>query len=111
MLLSIASLFLNWPRSLNGALIAPAMVVNLQSAGAAIPEVRWPVTFGAIVAGLVLAFRHAPSSRVPLAFVQVLCGLVCFMIALLHFAIMPGPLLELLGGALILFGAVDRLAR
>jgi hypothetical protein len=111
MLLCIISLFLAWPVPFDGKLLTPAIVINLTRTGAAIPEVRWPVTAGAILAGLLLAFVPSPSSRVPLAFVQALCGLICFIIALMHFRMLPGPLLDLLGGALLTFGAVDRLGQ
>ena len=109
MLLCIFSLFLAWPVPYNGKLVAPAIVINLTRTGAAIEEVRWPVTVGAILCGLLLAFTPSPSSRVPLAFVHALGGLLCFMIALLHFGMQPGPIVELLGGALLTFGAVDRI--
>ena len=108
MLLCIASLFLVWPVATAGKLLAPAMVVNLTRAGAP-DEVRWPVIAGALVAGSLLAFAPPTGSRVPLAFVQALCGLVCFITSLTHFALLPGPLVELLGGGLLTFGAVDRI--
>lgn len=111
MVLSIASLFLIWPVSLGGAVAALALATNPTRMGALIPEVRWPVTGGAILAGLLLALSPSPGSRVPLAFVQALCGIVCFIVAMLHFGMLPGPLVELLGGALLTFGAVDRLNR
>jgi hypothetical protein len=85
------------------------MVINLTRTGAAIPEVRWPVTAGAILSGLLLAAAPSKTSRVPLAFVQALSGLICFIIALMHFGMLPGPLFDLLGGGLLTFGAVDRL--
>ena len=85
------------------------MIVNLTRSGAGIPEVRWPVTAGAILSGLLLAFAPGGPARVPLAFVQALSGLVCFIIALMHFGIMPGPLVDLVGGGLLTFGAIDRL--
>jgi hypothetical protein len=111
MLLCILSLFLQWPVPISGKIIPAAMVISLTRTGAAMPEVRWPVTAGAILSGLLLAFVQSPSSRVPLAFVQALCGLVCFIIALMHFGILPGPVIELIGGAMLTFGAVDRLGQ
>ena len=115
MILCILSLFLAWPVPFGGMLVAPAIVMDLTRTGAAIPEVRWPVTGGAILAGLLLALSPALGSGTlwvtPLAFVQALCGLVCFIIALMHFGMLPGPLVELLGGALLTFGAVDRLGQ
>jgi hypothetical protein len=111
MILCISSLFLAWPVPIAGKLITPAIVINLTRTGAAIPEVRWPVTIGAILSGLLLAVAPSPASRMPLAFVQALCGLTCFITALFHFGMQPGPLIELLGGALLTFGAVDRLGQ
>ena len=106
--LCIASLFLTWPISMDMKLAVPAMVVNPLRTGPP-PEVRWPVTGGAILAGLLLTFTPSTSARVPLAFVQALCGLVCLITALTHFSVQLGPVAALLGGALVTFGAVDRL--
>ena len=89
-------------------MMGAAMAVNPVRVGAA-PELRWPLMCAAAIGGLILAFAHAPESRVPMAFVQALCGLVCMIIALLHFGMAPGPVAALLGGALMAFGAVDRL--
>jgi hypothetical protein len=111
MILCISSLFLAWPVPYAGKLISPALVINLTLNGSSMPDVRWPVTVGAILSGLLLAVEHSKSSRMPLAFVQALCGLVCFIIALMHFGILPGPLVDLLGGALLTFGAVDGLGQ
>jgi len=106
----ICSLFLLWPLPAPVKLIVPALVVNFAatSAGAEIAVVRWPVTVGAILSGLLIVFAHSPSSRVPLACLQALCGLVCLFVGLTHFALLPGPVVDLLGGALLTLGAVDR---
>lgn len=111
MLLCMISLFLAWPVPYHGRIVMPALVMDMTRQGAAMEEVRWPVTGGAILSGLLLAFTPSPSSRVPLAFVQALCGLICFIIALLHFGVRPGPIVDLLGGALLTFGAIDRLGQ
>lgn len=111
MILCILSLFLVWPVPLGGTLVGPALVSDPTRIGAGIPGVRWPVTVGAILAGLLLAFSPLPGSRVPLVFMQALCGLVCFITALMHFGMLPGPLIGLLGGALLTFGAVDRMGQ
>ena len=91
------------------------MVMDMTRSGAGIPEVRWPITVGAILSGLLLAFSPSPGSGaawvIPRAFMQALCGLVCLILALMHFSMLPGPLVELLGGALLTFGAVDRLGQ
>jgi hypothetical protein len=111
MILCIFSLFLAWPVPYAGKLISPALVINLTLNGSSMPDVRWPVTVGAILSGLLLAVGHSESSRIPIAFVQALSGLVCFIIALMHFGMLPGPLVDLLGGALLTFGAVDSLGQ
>lgn len=111
MILCIFSLFLPWPVPFSGRALPAAIVINLTRTGAAMDEVRWPVTIGAILSGLLLAFTPSAAARIPLAFVQALCGLICFIIALMHFGIQPGPLIELFGGALLTFGAVDRLGQ
>ena len=109
MILCIFSLFLAWPVPLlPSSLPVPAIVISMTRTGAGIPGVRWPVTACAILSGLMLAFPPTPASRIPMAVVQGLCGLVCFVIALTHFAIQPGVLIDLVGGALLTFGAVDR---
>ncbi len=111
MLLCICSLFLFWPVPLNGYPVAPALVINLTRTGGAIDAVRWPVMAAAILCGLLLVYSAPSSARAPLTFVQALCGLICLIIALLHFAIQPGPLVDLLGGSLLTAGSVDRAAR
>lgn len=111
MLACISSLFVAWPLSMSAKLAIPAIVVDLTRSGAAIDSVRWPILAGAILSGLLLAVTHASSSRIPVIFVQALCGIVCLVIGLMHFAMLPGPLLDLLGGALLSVGAVDRLTQ
>ena len=108
MIMCIVSLFLAWPVALEGKLPMQPLVISLTRTGAAIKLVRWPITVAAILSGLLLAFPSSASNRIPMAVVQGLCGLVCFVIALTHFAIQPGVLVDLVGGALITFGAVDR---
>ena len=108
MLLCMVSLFLVWPVRMDGALAISALAVNLTRTGAP-DEVRWPVTGGAILAGLLLAFVKSSMSRATLAMVQALCGVVCFVTAITHFSMLGGPLVALIGGALITVGAVDRL--
>ena len=115
MILCIFSLFLKWPLPMSGKVpmsaLSPAMVVNMTRTGALMDDVKWPVTAAAILSGLLLAVAPAGSSRMPLTFVQALCGLVCFIIALMHFGMLPGPLIDLAGGGLLTFGAVDRMGQ
>lgn len=109
MMVSMACLFFAWPIRLEAALPAPALVVNLTRTGAAIPEVRWVITIGAIGSGLLLVVNVTRQVRAPLAALHILGGLCCFVTALTHFGIYPGPLLGLVGGALLTYGAVERL--
>ncbi|HLJ57759.1 MAG TPA: hypothetical protein VKT77_22170 [Chthonomonadaceae bacterium] len=107
MLICMASLFAMWPISLRGQSPLPAMVVNLTREGWGLPEVRWPITACAILPGLALVMPAPRVSRIAPAFVQALCGIVCFVIALTHFGMLAGPIAALVGGLLIAAGAVD----
>jgi hypothetical protein len=123
MTLSIASLFCVWQRiavpagsltPLPGALYTqmahlPAEIVKT---GFGTPA-RWPLTVGATLCGALLLISPTARTRLPLASVQGASGLTCVLIALhwlsrADFAWRPGAWLAVLGGGLLLFGAVDR---
>lgn len=112
MVFCIFSLFLDWsiPLSeLTSKLPTLPMVTRaLTRIGAGIPAVRWPLTFGSVFSGSTLLFTPNEKNRVILAVVQGLSGLVCFVVAITHFAVQAGSLVALVGGALLTFGAVDR---
>ena len=111
MLLCIISLFLAWPAPLTLPPGVPATLyknVHLSRSGSAIVGVKWPLMIGAILSGLLLAFPVNKSTRMALATVQGLCGLACFVTALTHFAMLPGPLLAIIGGGMLTFGALER---
>ncbi len=114
MALCIASLFLPWISPLNiPAGVAPALYKNVvvTRSGSAMPGIRWPLTISSILSGLLLAFNVSPSTKMSLAIVQGLCGIVCFVTALLHFGLQSGPLFAFVGGSLLTFGAFDRFAQ
>ena len=118
MLLAVFSLLLVWERiELRQVAPANALFANFKPAihtgfhtGA-----RNPILLGAFGSGALLLFSVTPHSRLPLLFAQGLCGLLVFVVALrwlsqANFAFLPGVVLGLLGGILLAFGAVDRLA-
>ena len=114
MALCIASLFLPWISPLNiPAGVAPALYKNVvvTRSGSAMPGIRWPLTISSILSGLLLAFNVSPATKMSLAIVQGLCGIVCFVTALLHFGLQSGPLFAFVGGSLLTFGAFDRFAQ
>jgi len=121
MLLVIGSLFLAWERQkaaqmvpLPGALYTDlsgmpkeVVVTGFQTAA------HWPLTLGAILCGAALLWSPDEKTRLPLAFLQGVCGLLCFVIALRAFAQggfapLPGVIVALIGGGLLAFGAIDR---
>ena len=111
MLICIITLFLAWPAPLNlpaGVSAALFKDIHQSRSGSAMPAVRWPLMVGAILSGLLLAFNPTKSAKLALAIVQGLCGLACFVTALTHFALLPGPLLAIVGGGMLTFGAMER---
>jgi hypothetical protein len=107
MIACIASLFFKWPAPINTPL-PPAIHIDLTLLGQSISGVNWPMKICAIASGATLMFTTNAKTRLPLAVFQGLCGLVCFVISLTHFAPIAGPLTGLFGGGLLTFGAVDR---
>ena len=111
MIVCVSSLFLAWPAKNNlvaAAAAAAAIHLDLTLRGQSIPEVRWPIFICAIACGATLLFSADAKSRTPIAVFQGLCGLVCFVTALTHFALLPGVIAGVIGGSLLTFGAIDR---
>ena len=114
MVLIVGSLFLAWQRStppgatlLGGALYharGPLVVVrNGFDVG-----VWQPLTLCAVTAGAMLLWSDTHQTRMALLAVQGACALACVVIPLACFAMLPGVLAALAGGALLMMGALDR---
>ena len=71
-------------------------------------RLHWPLLGGAVLSSLALLWPLNEKNRLPLACLQCAGGLICFLIALRFLALQPGVLLGVLGGAMLIFGAVDR---
>ncbi len=115
MLLCVVSLFLVWKyepfsqetlHSMPGTLLvnAPAPI---PITGFGLP-LRWPLTLCAVLAGASLLFAPTPQNRVRMVAGQIVAAAVCVLIPLARFGLRPGVLAALLGGALLLYGALER---
>jgi hypothetical protein len=115
MVLAIGSLYLPWkPIPLPAEYAAfptlykgPSVVSGFQT------YAHWPLTICAAGCGLSLLWRPTANTRLPLLFIQGLFGLICLLIPLSqwvqsNFAPLSGVLTAVGGGAILLFGAVDR---
>ena len=119
MLLVVCSLFLAWGREdltpalrrlgLSGAVFAGGL--NPTHSGFFYPSVCWPLLTGAILCGAALLWPPDGKTRLPVSVIQGACALACLLIALVHFALLPGALLGVLGAALLVLGALDRIIR
>jgi hypothetical protein len=67
-----------------------------------------PLTLCAVTAGATLLWRETPQTRNALMAVQAACALACVVIPLARFEMRPGVLTALLGGALLMMGALGR---
>ncbi|HZT40800.1 MAG TPA: hypothetical protein VFA07_01355 [Chthonomonadaceae bacterium] len=116
MLLVVCSLFLAWGREnltpelkrlgLSGAVFAGGL--SPTHSGFFYPSLCWPLLGGAILCGASLLWPPEGKTRVPVSAVHGACALACLLIALIHFALLPGALLGVLGAALLTLGAIDR---
>lgn len=110
----IFSLFLTWERrsfSVAGALPIPAVY------GSATAEVllagngttaRWPMMICAFVSCGMLIWPVNARSRFSIAVVQGASSLACLIIPLTRLTLLPGVVLGLIGGGLLVAGAIDR---
>lgn len=113
MVLVVASQFFVWERR---SLPGDAMVAGLAfyrdrgpllvARNGFVIGVWQPLTLCATLAGLSLLFTCTPQRRAALQFVQGACGLACLVVPLTRFALHPGVLMALLGGILIVSGAL-----
>ena len=116
MVLTIGSLFLAWERiSLTPEqrmLPTYYSATNITNTGLQ-TAAHWPLTLCAIACGLSLLWTPAGNARLPLLFTQGLGGMFCLLIPLRQFvqsgyAPLPGVIVGMFGGSLLLFGAFDR---
>lgn len=112
MVLVVVSLFLAWTQEkpdIGGfqafALHVEGAMVRHSGFGTTI----WiPLTVCAVLCASTLLWNVTPQNRLALSAVAGASGMACMVIALSHFAMLPGLLLGLTGSALMLFGALDR---
>ena len=115
MSLCVASLFLIWKRQpVDQALLhsMPATLVlnvprDLPVSGFELP-LHWPLTFCALFCGVSLLILPKPRNRARWAAVHITAAAICLLLPLLRFALQAGVIVALLGGGLVLFGALER---
>ena len=110
MALSVFSLFLTWrvtgPRGAGvsqDAIVKFELIENGFNLG-----LHWLLLAGAALSCAGLLFEPNRKNRLPLFLLQCAGGLLCFFIGLRYLAPLPGVLLDIVGAALLVFGAVDR---
>ena len=112
----ISSLFLTWrvqkPEQLPtfpvGAVHMERLSVQHNGFGA---NCAGPLTICAALCACTLLWDLTPSNRLALSIVGGAGAFACVIIALTHFALLPGVGIGLIGGGLLLFGVVDRYLR
>ncbi len=113
MVLVVSSLFFLWEKRLSdvppalqaGALRVESLTVPLDGFGA---RVAAPLTICAVLCASTLLWDATEKNRMALGAAGGAGGLACVVIALTRFAPLPGILLALAGGALLLWGAIER---
>lgn len=109
MLLVVGSLFLTW-ESHTLTVPLPALLAGKQEwRRNGFGTTAWqPLTLCSVLAATLLMWTVSPRNRLPVLLTQIACGLSCVVIALARFALLPGVLIGLTGGALLMAGALDR---
>ncbi len=115
MILCVASLFLTWKRQpVEQKLLQsmPSLLIlkvppDLPVKGFDLP-LHWPLTFCAVLCGISLLVVPNPHSRSRWALLQITSAAVCLLVPLMRFAPQAGVFVALLGGSLVLFGALER---
>jgi len=115
MILCVASLFLVWKREpvdqMRLRSMPAALVLNpprdFPVGGFDLP-LRGPLTFCAVFCGVSLLILPKPETRSRWAAAQITAAAVCLLLPLLRFALQTGVIVALLGGSLVLFGALER---
>lgn len=114
MITVVFSLFLAWQRvdvSTLSAVPLPAVYRSdlILTRNGFASSAMWPIIICGTVSGLLILFPNNAVTRLPLAVVQTLLGAACTIIPLSRFAPLPGVLVCLLGGALLVAGGIYRL--
>jgi hypothetical protein len=120
MLLVIFSLYLVWERYALPQNMVPlagsmslAMGSTTRTGQALPPSVRWTLLGSAVACGALLLWTPTARTRLAPALLQSVCALTCVGITLtwlLKFALQPGIVMALVGGMLLIWGALDRLS-
>lgn len=108
MICCVFSLFMTWPLPITDKLLPGAIQVIKWTRQGAPSEAHWSILISSLVTGAMLAVPLNPSTRIPIIVVQGMCGLVCFAMGIKFLTGQPGPIIDLIGGALLTFGAIDR---
>ncbi len=115
MTLCVASLFLTWKREPVSQTLLHSMpatlIINPPSDFAVIGfglPLRWPLTFCAVLCGASLLAVPKPSNRARWAAIHITSAALCLLIPVARFALEAGVMVALVGGALALFGALER---
>jgi hypothetical protein len=115
MTLCVASLFLIWTRQPTGQTLLRSMPATLVSnvppdspvKGFDLP-LQGPLTFCAVLCGVCLLVVPKPQNRLRWAYVQIVSAAACLLLPLIRFALQPGVIVALVGGSLVLLGALER---
>ena len=112
MLLAVSSLFLVWKQIDSGALGIPLPAVFSQRVFVTQRGidmiVRWPLLLCATGACATLLTQSTAQNRLNLMIMQLTFSIAVCVMALTYFAPRPGIIVALLGGGLLIWGAVDR---
>lgn len=111
MLLAVISLFLVWKET-NAADIVnvpiPNVIQLVTTQRGLDLSVRWPLLLCATGACATLLMLQTAQNRLTLLVLQLTFSIAVCVMALTYFAPRPGVIMALIGGGLLIFGAIDR---
>lgn len=110
MLLAVGSLFLVWKQT-NAADLnvpIPAMIQLITAQRGLDLSVRFPLLLCAIGACTTLLALQTAKNRLTLLVLQLTFSIAVCVMALSYLAPRPGVITALIGGGLLIFGAIDR---
>ncbi len=112
MLLAVSSLFLVWKQVDSGSIGIPMPTVFSEKVFVTQRGidmiVRWPLLLCATGACATLLTQTTAQNRMTLFIMQLTFSIAVCVMALTHFALRPGIVVALLGGGLLIIGAIDR---
>ncbi len=112
MLFAVSSLFLVWKQVDSGSLNIPVPAVfsdKIFVTQRGIDMiVRWPLLLCATGACATLLTPSTAQNRLTLLIMQLTFSIAVCVMALTHFALRPGIVVALIGGVLLIWGAIDR---